>query len=44
MADFYGRMASKGEDPHTALRAATRAARERGARFRDWAGWVLTGR
>ena len=44
MADFYGRMWRKGEDPYTALRGAKRAAREGGAPFRDWAGWVLSGR
>jgi CHAT domain-containing protein/tetratricopeptide (TPR) repeat protein len=44
MADFYRLMWEGGDDPMTALNAAKRLARERGAPFRDWAGWVLTGR
>ncbi|MEO0752260.1 MAG: XdhC family protein [Pseudomonadota bacterium] len=36
--------AEAGASPHAALRAAKRSARERGVPFRDWAGWVLSGR
>lgn len=32
------------QDPREALRAAKKAARERGAAFRDWAGWMISGR
>ncbi len=44
MADFYTRSWQHGEAPRLALRAAKHAARARGAAFRDWAGWWLTGR
>ncbi len=44
MTDFYSRVWQQGQDPHTALRAEKVAARKRGAAFRDWGGWVLTGR
>ncbi|MCA8943089.1 MAG: CHAT domain-containing protein [Planctomycetes bacterium] len=44
MTDFYTRLWKKGEDPRTALRAAQEAARQRGAPFGDWAGWVISGR
>jgi CHAT domain-containing protein len=44
MADFYNRLWKQGQDPRAALRGAQQAARKRGAPFRDWAGWVLTGR
>jgi len=44
MTDFYTRFWKNGEDPRSALRAAKRAARERGVPFRDWAGWLITGR
>ncbi|MFO1031189.1 MAG: CHAT domain-containing tetratricopeptide repeat protein [Planctomycetota bacterium] len=44
MTDFYTRLWKNGEEPRSALRAAKRAARERGAAFRDWAGWLITGR
>ena len=44
MTDFYGRLWQKREDPHDALWAAKMALRAQGAPFRDWAGWVLTGR
>ena len=43
MADFYRRLWTGGGEPHTALWNARMAARERGAPFRDWAGWVLSG-
>lgn len=44
IADFYTRLWQHGQDPHPALRGAKLAAKERGAPFRDWAGWVLSGR
>jgi hypothetical protein len=44
MTDFYTRIWKNGEEPRSALRAAKRAARERGVPFRDWAGWMITGR
>ncbi|MFO1031188.1 MAG: CHAT domain-containing tetratricopeptide repeat protein [Planctomycetota bacterium] len=44
MTDFYTRLWKNGEEPRSAMRAAKRAARERGAAFRDWAGWLITGR
>ena len=44
MADFYRRLWVDGQDPYAALWSARIAARDRGVRFRDWAGWVLTGR
>ncbi len=44
MSAFYTRLWRHGEEPRVALRAAKAAARQRGAPFRDWAGWVLTGR
>ena len=44
MIDFYTRVWKKGQDPHSALRAAKTRVDKRGALFRDWAGWVLTGR
>ena len=44
MADFYNRLWKRKQDPHLALRDAKKALREAGAPFRDWAGWVLTGR
>ncbi len=44
MADFYERLWKKEQDPHAALWAAKMAARKRGDAFRDWAGWVLSGR
>ena len=44
MADFYARIWKQGQDPHTALREAKLAARQRGAAFRDWAGWMISGR
>ena len=44
MDDFYRRLWKNGEDPYQALRSARASARQRGAPFRDWAGWVLTGR
>ena len=44
MIDFYTRVWQQGQDPHSALRAAKTRVDKRGALFRDWAGWVLTGR
>ena len=44
MADFYRRLWKDKKDPHTALWEAKTAARKRNAPFRDWAGWVLTGK
>ena len=44
MADFYPRLWKHGDDPRTALQAAKQAARTRGVPFRDWAGWMITGR
>jgi len=44
MTDFYARLWEDREEPRRALRAAKRAARERGVAFRDWAGWMITGR
>lgn len=44
MTDFYTRLWKHGEEPRAALRAAQRAARKRGVPFRDWAGWMITGR
>jgi CHAT domain-containing protein len=44
MTDFYTRLWQRGEEPRQALRAAQRAAREKGVPFRDWAGWMITGR
>jgi len=44
MVDLYRRMWVQNKDPHTALWEAREAARKRGAPFRDWAGWVLSGR
>lgn len=43
MADFYARMWKDGAEPRTALRTAKQAAQARGAAFRDWAGWTITG-
>jgi CHAT domain-containing protein len=44
MVDFYRRLWVRKQDPHAALWEAKMAARKKGAPFRDWAGWVLTGR
>lgn len=44
MAEFYANLWDRGMDPHDALWAAKEATRRRGAPFRDWAGWILTGR
>jgi len=44
MADFYELLWRRRHEPHAALWQAKMAARARGAAFRDWAGWVLTGR
>ncbi len=44
MADFYDHLWQQGESPRAALRAAKSAAKARGAAFRDWAGWALSGR
>ncbi|MCA8941488.1 MAG: CHAT domain-containing protein, partial [Planctomycetes bacterium] len=44
MADFYTRLWKRGEDPRAALRAAKDAAKQRGVPFRDWAGWMISGR
>lgn len=44
MADFYGRLWRQKQDPQQALRLAKHNAKARGAAFRDWAGWVLSGR
>jgi hypothetical protein len=44
MLDFYRRLWVQKEEPHTALWEAKMEARRKGAAFRDWAGWVLTGR
>jgi hypothetical protein len=42
--DFYRRLWVLGRAPHTALWEAKMTARTKSAAFRDWAGWVLTGR
>jgi CHAT domain-containing protein len=44
MVDFYRRLWVQKKDPHAALWEAKLEARRKGAAFRDWAGWVLTGR
>jgi CHAT domain-containing protein len=44
MVDFYRRLWLEKKEPHAALWEAKMAARAKGAAFRDWAGWVLTGR
>jgi CHAT domain-containing protein len=47
MADFYERLLRQPagqRDPHAALWQARLAAKERGAEFRDWAGWNAIGR
>jgi CHAT domain-containing protein len=44
MIDFYRRLWVQKKEPHTALWEAKMEARRKGAPFRDWAGWVLTGR
>jgi CHAT domain-containing protein len=44
MVDFYRRLWVQKKEPHAALWEAKTQARARGAPFRDWAGWVLTGR
>jgi len=44
MRDFYTRVWDGKQDPREALRAAKVAARARGVAFRDWAGWMITGR
>ncbi len=44
MTDFYRRIWIGKQHPHEALEASRAAMRQRGARFRDWAGWVLVGR
>jgi hypothetical protein len=44
MTSFYRRLWLGGHDPHAALWAAKMEARNGGAPFHDWAGWVLTGR
>jgi CHAT domain-containing protein len=44
MLDFYRRLWVQKKDPHQALWEAKMAAREKGAAFRDWAGWVMTGK
>jgi CHAT domain-containing protein len=43
MVDFYRRLWVERKPPHVALREARLETRRRGADFRDWAGWVLTG-
>ena len=44
MADFYTRLWKQHEDPAVALRGAKQAAKRRGVPFRDWAGWMISGR
>jgi CHAT domain-containing protein len=44
MVDFYRRLWLEKKEPHTALWEAKMAARGSGVAFRDWAGWVLTGK
>jgi CHAT domain-containing protein len=44
MVEFYRRLWVQEKAPHAALWEAKMAARAKGAAFRDWAGWVLTGR
>lgn len=44
MIDFYRRLWVLKQDPHRALWDAKMEARRRGVPFRDWAGWVLSGR
>ena len=44
MTDFYHRLWQQKQDPYDALRGAKLAAKKRGAAFRDWGGWVLSGR
>jgi CHAT domain-containing protein len=44
MVDFYRRLWVQNKEPHAALWEAKTEARRKGAPFRDWAGWVLTGR
>jgi CHAT domain-containing protein len=44
MVDFYRRLWVQKKAPHVALWEAKVEARRKGAPFRDWAGWVLTGR
>ncbi|MFO1031185.1 MAG: CHAT domain-containing tetratricopeptide repeat protein [Planctomycetota bacterium] len=44
MRDFYTRVWEGKQEPREALRAAKKAARARGAAFRDWAGWMVSGR
>jgi CHAT domain-containing protein len=44
MVDFYRRLWAQRKEPHQALWETKMAARAKGAAFRDWAGWVLTGR
>ncbi|MEE9127959.1 MAG: CHAT domain-containing protein, partial [Planctomycetota bacterium] len=43
MQEFYARLWDQGMSPHQALWEAKKVMRSRGAAFRDWAGWVLTG-
>jgi CHAT domain-containing protein len=47
MADFYELLLAEPparRDPQRALWLARLRARDRGAQFRDWAGWTVTGR
>ncbi len=44
MAGFYGCLWKDGQGPREALRGAKAVARTRGVPFRDWAGFVISGR
>ncbi|MEM7200632.1 MAG: tetratricopeptide repeat protein [Planctomycetota bacterium] len=44
MSGFYRRLWSDKMDPHRALWEAKMEARENGEPFRNWSGWLLTGR
>ena len=44
MKDFYKRLWEHGDDPCTALRIAQQIAWRDQVPFRDWAGWMITGR
>lgn len=44
MTNFYRLIWRDKMGPHEALAAARSSIREKGATFRDWGGWVLTGR
>ncbi len=44
MGEFYRRLWEEGAEPQRALWEAKMAIRQRGADYREWAGWTLSGR